>query len=371
MKKKKILFLSPLPPPYYGAAISSEMCLAILNKSKSFDVKNIKLNYSRAMSDIGKINFDKITGIGKVKKQIISQIRYFNPDIVYVMPATSSLGLIRDYFFVKQIKKHWKGKILFHIRSRINYKDWKNPLFRNIYKRMFQNGIAIVLDKKLKKDLHRIIPDKDIFILPNAIKNELSGIAFSKIVKNRKNTLGNNLLFLSNMDESKGWLKLLQACKILKDHKIDFKCNFVGAWPKKREKRKFYSFITENKLQNNVKYLGKKIGKEKNKLLEKANMLIFPTEYKLETFGRVVIEGMMFGLPIIANGIAAIPTTIQDKNTGFILKRNTPKEIANKIDILLKNGKLRENMGKLGRKRFLKYYTQKSYEEKFLNILSK
>jgi len=38
---KKILFLSPLPPPHYGSAMSSKMCLEILQKSKDFEIKNI------------------------------------------------------------------------------------------------------------------------------------------------------------------------------------------------------------------------------------------------------------------------------------------------------------------------------------------
>lgn len=67
---KKILFLSPLPPPYYGSAMSSQMCLNILKNSKDFEVRNIKLNYSKEMNDIGKINFNKIKGMLKVSKQI-------------------------------------------------------------------------------------------------------------------------------------------------------------------------------------------------------------------------------------------------------------------------------------------------------------
>ena len=64
MENEKILFLSPLPPPYYGSAMSSEMCLNILKNSKDFQIENIKLNYSKEMSDVGKINTDKIKGNG-------------------------------------------------------------------------------------------------------------------------------------------------------------------------------------------------------------------------------------------------------------------------------------------------------------------
>jgi len=367
LQEKKILFISPLPPPHYGSAMSSEMCLDILKNTKDFQVRNIKLNYSKEMSDIGHLNLSKIKGFFKVKKKIKKQIVEFNPDLIYFVPATSGLGLIRDFLFVKIIKKY-KKRIFFHIRSRITDKDWKNPLFRKLYKKMFVGEEAIVLDKRLKKDLHGLIKEKKIFVLPNAIENEVSDKNFNKIIKRREKRKSFNILFLSNMDESKGWFRLLKACKLLKNKKRSFECNFVGAWPNTKEKKKFFEFVKRNNLRNDAISLGKKIGEEKNRILEKSDVLVFPTEYRLETFGRVILEGMMFGLSVMANGIASIPTTIEHGRTGFILKENTPEEIAMYIEKLT-NLNLRKKMGIAGRKRFLQNYTLDKYKDKFLKII--
>jgi len=366
--KRKILFLSPLPPPYYGSALSSKECLGILEGSKEFKVRNIKLNYSESMKDIGKINLNKIKGIFRVSRQIKQEINLFNPDIVYFVPATSGLGLIRDAYFVRQIKKIWKGKILFHIRSRISDEDWKNPLFRYIYVRMFKNQKAIVLGKTLKKDLHNLIPDRDISVLPNAIKNEISEKEIKRIIKKRNKLRTFNILFLSNMDRTKGWPKLLEACKILDEKKINFRCSFVGAWRSKKDEKKFYKFIKKNNLQNKVFYLGKKTGKEKNKILENSDVLVFPTEYKLETFGRVIIEAMMYALPVIANSIASIPEIIEDKKTGYLLKENNPQEIVKDLLMPYKNKKFIVRFGLTGRKRFLERYELSGYKKKFKKI---
>ena len=100
------------------------------------------------------------------------------------MPATSNLGLYRDYYFVKQIKKYFTEKILFHIRSRIDNQDWKKH--KRKYKNMLSKQKAIVLDESLKKDLHGLISNKNIFVLPNAIKNEVSALKFKQIMYKRK-----------------------------------------------------------------------------------------------------------------------------------------------------------------------------------------
>ena len=79
---------------------------------------------------------------------------------------------------------------------------------------------------------------------------------------------------------------------------------------------------------------------------------------------------MSFSLPVIANGIATIPTIIQHGKTGFVLKKNIPEEIAKCIE-KLQNEKLREKMGESGRKRFLGEYEIKNYSKKFEKILNK
>lgn len=367
--KKKILFISPLPPPHYGSAMSSEMCLKILSENNNFEVRNIKLNYSKKMGDVGKFNMDKLRGFFKVRNEIKKMIKNFSPDIIYFVPATSSWGFQRDYFFWKQIRRFYFGEIIFHLRSRVLEKDWKMPNFRKKLSKMFKGQRVIILGNELMRDLHGLVSEENIFILPNAIKNEISQKDFNEIIEERKKTNGFNLLFLSNMNLSKGWMKLLKACEILKNRKIDFHCNFVGDFPSNKEKTLFFNFVKEKNLSEYISYLGKKTGKDKNKILEMSDILIFPTEYPLETFGRVIIEGMMFGLPVIANGLATIPSIISDGKSGFVLKENSPKEIVNCI-MKLKDEKIREKFGKEGRKIFLSDFELNAYKKKFTKIFN-
>lgn len=386
--RKKILFISPLPPPHYGSAMSSEMCLDILKNAKAksqgldtgnktkditleirtqksnklFEVRNIKLNYSKNIGDVGRINIDKIKGLFSVRKQIRKEIREFNPDIVYFVPATYSFGLLRDWFFVREIKKYWKGKILFHIRSRILDKTWNSFLGRKLLRDIYQGNKAIVLGKELINDLREIIPKKDVEILPNAIKNEISESELKVILKERKKNKHFNILFLSNMDRSKGWIKVLDACRILNNKGFDFECNFVGDWVNHKDKKYFNDFVIENKLGNRVFARGKKTGEDKNEFLKKANALVFPTEK--EAFGKVLLEAYMFAVPVIGNSEGAIPSIIKNKKTGFLLEKNTGEEIAEKI----LNGRNWEKMEIEGRRMFLEKFELDGYGERFLGL---
>ncbi|MCA9487690.1 MAG: glycosyltransferase family 4 protein [Nanoarchaeota archaeon] len=359
---KKILFLSTLPPPHYGASIMSEICLEILQKSKNFQVRNIKLNYSKSMNDVGKINLSKFKGFFKVMKQISNSFKEFSPDFIYFAPATKGFGLIRDFLFVQKIKKYGVP-FVFHIHSRL-FKGRKNKL---MYQKMFKGEKAIILGKELLDDVEEFFKKEDINFLPNAIKNQISEREFKKLIEEKKKRPNLNLLFLSNMNESKGWPKLLEACEIL-NKKLDFTCNFVGEFPSKWEKERFYESAKEKNLGRRVNYLGKKTGKDKRKIFEQSDIFIFPTEYPFETFGVVIIESMMFGIPVIANGIATIPSIISDNETGFVLKKNSPEEISEKI-LQLSKRETRENFSEKSRKRFLEKYELGNYQKNLLKII--
>ncbi|MAG39958.1 hypothetical protein CMI41_03250 [Candidatus Pacearchaeota archaeon] len=363
---KKILFLGTFPPPHYGASILNGKILEILKVSKNIVVKSIKLNYSKDMADVGKINLHKIGGIFKVRAEILRSIKSFKPDLIYFAPATAGRGLKRDNFFV-QIIKQAKIPILFHVHSRVKPRKLGE---RRLLKKMFKDEKAIVLGTELIKDLSWILPQRNIFIIPNAIQNIVSENNLKKELLARKKEINTKILFLSNMDETKGWLKLLQSCDILNRRGINFECRFVGAWPSRDEEERFSRYVLKNRLSSKIKYLGKQVGVSKEAIFASSDIFVFPTEYPLETFGLVILEAMMHGLPVIANGIATIPSTIIHEKTGFVLKKNSPTELADYLEELIHNPPKGLKMGAEGRKRFLREFEIERYGGKLLNLIS-
>lgn len=82
----------------------------------------------------------------------------------------------------------------------------------------------------------------------------------------------------------------------------------------------------ENKVKPHVdgkliKFIGKVNEQQKNKLLGNAKALIMPTKYE-EAFGRVVVEAMACGTPVIAFKKGALPELVINNKTGFLIKEN-------------------------------------------------
>ena len=102
--------------------------------------------------------------------------------------------------------------------------------------------------------------------------------------------------------------------------------------------------------------------KEKDALLKNAFCFVLPSRY--EGFGLPLLEAMQYNLPIIASDI---PTSreIAEKNALFF-KSSDPKELKEKMEILLKDKKIRESIIK-NHINTLKQYTW----EKCANIIFK
>jgi glycosyltransferase involved in cell wall biosynthesis len=367
-KKLNILFMSPFPPPFYGSALSSEMCLSILLNQSNLKVNYLKLNTVQSISEIGHFSIYKIYHFLTVIFKLIPYL-FKKHEIIYFVPATAGFALFRDAILFKIIKLFKKGKLIIHLRSRFLEVDFKNNFKLYFIKTFFQCDQVIILGKSLIENTKGYLELSKIIILPNALPETIKDEDFNKFLIRRKSTEKLNLLFLSNMLVEKGWIKVLESINLLKlrNPKVDFTCHFVGSWSNKNDELFFFKYLETQKLGSHVVYHGNLTGKNKLSILEITDIMIFPTEYKLETFGRVIVEAMEYGIPVISNNLVEIPTIISNGKTGFITKINSSEEIYKYI-IKLLDDNLRLEFSYNARQRFLERYTLKVFEQRFLKL---
>ena len=108
--------------------------------------------------------------------------------------------------------------------------------------------------------------------------------------------------------------------------------------------------------------MGKKSGKEKEEIYNKADIFILPTFYYNECFPLVLLEAMQHALPCISTNEGGICDIIKDGKSGFVVEKNNPLALANKIRILLEEPSLRKKMGEYGYLLYKKNFTLHSFE---------
>ncbi len=80
-----------------------------------------------------------------------------------------------------------------------------------------------------------------------------------------------------------------------------------------------------------------------------SDLVIMPSlEFAKEGFGRVLIEAMAMGKPVIASRTGGVPEVVEDGSTGLLAPPGDVEALARAIDTLLRNGDMRAEMGKRG-----------------------
>lgn len=75
------------------------------------------------------------------------------------------------------------------------------------------------------------------------------------------------------------------------------------------------------------------------------------------------------GIPCISTEEGGIPSIIEDNKTGYIIQKQSPRELAEKIDYFIQNPDKCISMGNAGRERFKQEFNLSSFENHIIEIL--
>jgi len=267
-------------------------------------------------------------------------LKNFQPDIVHINPSLTYIAIIRDFLFLKIIKKRDYPIVFFIHGWRKNIsKKFENILFKNYFKKRFDMAdVIVVLANQFKDKLSSLgVSPHKIHVSSTMVESA----QYSHL--NKKFSKPYNILFCATMKKSKGPYELLNAIPsvIKKYHDTSF--IFVGDG---KDLGKLKRKIRKMSIENNVIFTGYKTGNEKIEFFKKAHIFVFPS-YS-EGFPTVVLEAMAAGLPLIIRPVGGLADTIKDGRQGLIISTKIPdsKEIAEKVIYLIENPNLMEKMSK-------------------------
>ena len=120
-------------------------------------------------------------------------------------------------------------------------------------------------------------------------------------------------------------------------------------------------FLKNNKLEKNIKLLGRISEKELVEYYNKADFLVVPSIF--EGFGLTVIEAMACKTPVIATNVSGIKDIVNKKN-GILVDYGNKDKMAEAIKNLLSKKSLRDKLSKAGFKTVIKSFDldKSSYE---------
>ena len=362
MRKLRVLVVGQTPPPFGGQSIMIQKLLE--GHYDLVQLYHVRMAFSRNMGEVGSFKFRKIIELLKVIINIIKSFLRHRPDILLYHPSGPSFWpILRDIAIL--ISTRWlfpKTIFFFHAGGLGEFYQNAPFLLKSLMKLAYFSPDAAIHLSELSPPDGQTIRARRVFIVPNGHKDVYPNYA-GRYPKSNPPVI----LFVGAIYPSKGVFDLLEACKILKSKGIEFQVRIMGEGPQ-QVIESIDKFLSQNGLKNNVRLIGVKIDQEKWKEFAMADIFCFPTYFEAETLGNVVLEAMMFELPVVATEWRGVPTMVREGENGFLVPIKAPVLLAERLQRLLEDAELRRSMGKKGRERFLKDFTEEKFYERMQNV---
>jgi glycosyltransferase involved in cell wall biosynthesis len=257
----------------------------------------------------------------------------------YIFKTKNNLKFIIDYFlFVRKRRENtfhlqYTGaaillltflagakKIIYHFHGT----KFPSDSFTRLTWKFLQKKVVVIANSKFTRE---VVSEKlnllsEITVLPNLIETK------KNIYKARNYNGGKFIVtFVGRFDKGKNVGLIIESAKLIKNLDISISFLLVGDGP---EKQNIEKQINENQLEDIIKV--KPFTANVAEVYYKSNLLLFPSLY--ESFGNVVAEAVLTGLPVLCYKIPALEELISDEM--FFFDTTDPGDVAQKL-IYLKN----------------------------------
>lgn len=163
----------------------------------------------------------------------------------------------------------------------------------------------------------------------------------------------------------KRYADFLEACRILKTRGVEFEAWLVGAWDTAEDQARAEDFILRHDLGDVV--VSKGLVQDMDALYRAIAVIAAPSE-PVEALPRVIMEGMCYGLPVVATRVNGVPEMVVDGETGFLIDVGAPESLAERLEPLLREPALREGMGRAGHARAEKLFSPERFRNEMMPI---
>lgn len=306
---------------------------------------------------------------------VINYFRFFAKlltkgyDLVHINPSLNRKSFYRDALFIF-IAYLLRKKILvfFHgweddFEQEIKNSRFKSFIVKSIYGKADK---LIVLSRLFKDKLLRLgIPSEKEFFIETTVADSqyLNELSLDKKIETYDRKLV--ILFLSRMEKEKGIYIALEAFKQFISKYAAKEVSFIvaGDGPELPLVKKY---VAEGNIPN-IKFTGYVRGELKKEVLLSSHIMLFPTYYG-EGLPVCVLEGMLYGMPVISRTNAGITDVVRQNINGYLTESMEPRVFADYLVKLAQNKELYKLMAENNHSTALENYTEPVVRERVLDI---
>jgi len=159
------------------------------------------------------------------------------------------------------------------------------------------------------------------------------------------------IVAVGRLVEKKGFADLIEACSVLRDRGVDFRCRIVGLGEQESELR---ASIESLGLGDRVELPGPRPQSALIGAVQGAAVFAAPcvvgSDGNRDGLPTVLLEAMALGTPCVSTAVTGIPEVLRDGETGLMVPQRDPAALADAIERLLGDPTLRVELADRARR---------------------
>lgn len=355
-----------LTPSFDEVGGVSSFCKTLIkNLNSRFEIDHLQTgNQPGNRNPIKRLYFFLVNAL-KLRKKL----RENGYHIIHLNPSLVVGSLLRDSFYL-WIIRHFGFKkcvVMFHgWNENLAETIIKNTLLRSCFKKIYGRvELILVLCQRFKEQLKAMGVDPKRIQIVTTMYQENHVIRSDSAPPKR----ATQILFMSVLLRAKGVYIAAKVAKLLVENGLkDFCLTFAGEGP---EYSGLKNYIQKNKLDDYIKTVGFVDGKDKQEVLEKADILLLPSA--AEGCPVVVLEAMGAGLAVVSTPVGAIPDIVEQGENGILVGSNDPIDFYNATISLIEDRELLTRMQIANRKKAKENFeagvVTKKFESLYFSIM--
>lgn len=227
-------------------------------------------------------------------------------------------------------------------------------LFRHILTHIIANSDQV--KKNILLHNPNLVRENKISVIYNGIDGGLK-VPIHSPGSREEGTHGIVIGSAGRLSREKGQKWLVNMASVLKNKGLDFTLLIAGEGPLKDT---LMGRSRDLNLSDCVRFLGFVV--DMDNFYRNIDLFVLTSAW--EGCPNVILEAMHQGLPLVAFNNSSLPEIVIDNYNGFLVKNEDERDLAEKVEVLIRDSSLRKKFGEAGRQIvYEKYKLFESYDQ--------
>jgi len=306
--------------------------------------------YAEALQEAG-IRCERVVERGRFDPrglmQLAALIRKYRPDVIEAHGH-------REAFYLLALQRLMRFKLVGYFHGWTEASCWTREgsvLSAMIWRR---SPLIITVCQDFKRRLCRLgVSASRVHVFHNGIDPDLNLAMPASADARRELNVPPGIPLMAvigRLSGEKGQANFLRAFARVAERRSDVKAVIVGEGP---DHPRLVDLARELRLDSRVVFTGYQ--RDVRRYYEAADLLVVPS--KSEGIPNVVLEAMLFGVPVVSTRVGGIPEIIRDRWNGVLVPPEDPPELARAIVEVITDKALARRLARTAREETLPGFT--------------